>query len=928
MVEYDPHKIEKKWQQKWENSKIFEVTENLAKKESKYYVLEMYPYPSSELHMGHLRNYSIGDSFARYKRMCGFNILYPMGYDSFGLPAENAAIEHGLDPRKWTDSNIKAIQKQQKRIGLSYDWTRMIFSHDPNYYKWDQWFFLKMLEKGLAYRENSYVNWCPDCATVLANEQVQAGKCWRCDTEVEQKFLTQWFLKIREYAEELLDGLKIVDWPEKVKIMQSNWIGKSEGSIIKFRIEGEDRTIDIFTTRADTLYGVTFMVFAPEHPWVREWVDNSEYKNKFEIFYSEVMKQNKFERTNIDIEKKGMFIGKYAINPINKEKVPIYIGNFVIYEYGAGAVMAVPAHDQRDFEFAKAFNIPIKVVIQPYDYELNSEKITRAYESDGILTNSDEFNGIENKSAINSITKKLEEKGMGFKTINFKLRDWLISRQRYWGCPIPIIYCSDCGIVPVPYDDLPVELPTDVKFTGKGNPLKTSKSFINVICPECGKDAKRETDTMDTFIDSSWYFFRYCDPKSKEIPYRKEIVDYWGNVDQYIGGIEHAVMHLLYARFFTKVARDLNLHSHDEPFQKLLTQGMINKAHPYCQTCNTFAMKSDMKNKECKRCGSKYILKSVKMSKSLGNTVDPITIMDQYGADAARFFILFGASPKSGLEWSDEGVNFAFKFITNFFMLMCEKNGKFRNEITIKDNLVDYYLNKTIKNVTESLEVIDIRKALNEIIQFTSELTKYKVERVNEKIFTTCKKNLVQLLHPFIPHVTEEIWQILGNNDFLSLTQWPSYKEEVLTLENEYKWKLLDNTINSINQILQIVKKRDIKSLIIIIAAEWKYRFVSDLLDLIENLEDPKIIIKELLKNEKYKEHTKVIPQIVGKILKKRGKFVKSPLSFNEEYQFFINLKQILEKKYSCTIKITSELKSLEQKATQALPGRPAIILK
>jgi len=475
-IEYDFQKIEKKWQKKWEKEKIFEVKEDLSKNgKEKYYVLEMYPYPSSELHIGHLRNYSIGDSFARFKRMKGFNVLYPMGYDSYGLPAENAAIDHGIDPEKWTNLNIKSIQTQQKRIGLSYDWTRMVYSHDPNYYKWDQWFFLKMYEKGLAYRQESYVNWCPNCITVLANEQVQSGKCWRCSSEVVQQFLTQWFLKIRDYAEELLDGLDTVDWPDKVKTMQRNWISRSEGSIIRFPITGEDRTIDIFTTRADTLFGVTFMVFAPEHPWIKDWVKGTEYEESFEQFYEKVMKQDKFERTDIDVEKKGIFIGKHAINPITKEKIPIYIGNFVIYEYGAGAVMAVPGHDQRDFEFAKKYNIPIKVVIQPFEYELSADKMSRAYEGDGTLINSDEFNGMENRSAIDSISKKLESMGMGEETVNYKLRDWLISRQRYWGCPIPIIYCDTCGIVHVPYDDLPVELQKDVKFTGRGNPLKTSE---------------------------------------------------------------------------------------------------------------------------------------------------------------------------------------------------------------------------------------------------------------------------------------------------------------------------------------------------------------------------------------------------------------------------------------------------------------------
>ncbi|MGB5912954.1 MAG: leucine--tRNA ligase [Promethearchaeia archaeon] len=928
MVEYDPHIIEKKWQEKWENSKIFEVKEDLTKKDLKYYVLEMYPYPSSELHMGHLRNYSIGDTFTRYKRMCGFNVLYPMGYDSFGLPAENAAIDHGVDPRKWTDSNINAIQQQQKRIGLSYDWTRMLYSHDPNYFKWDQWFFLKMFDKGLAYREDSYVNWCPDCATVLANEQVQGGKCWRCNTDVEQRFLTQWFLKIRAYAEELLEGLNIVDWPEKVKLMQYNWIGKSEGSIIKFPIEGEERTIDIFTTRADTLFGATFMVFAPEHPWIREWVENTDYFKDFEQFYAEVVKQNKFERTDIDIEKKGMFIGKYAINPINNEKLPIYIGNFVIYEYGAGAVMAVPAHDQRDFEFAKEYNIPIKVVIQPYDYILNPAKMTRAYVSDGILYNSDEFNGMENRNAINAITEKLDQLEMGFATINYKLRDWLISRQRYWGCPIPIIYCENCGTVPVPYEDLPIKLPTDVKFTGKGNPLKTSKIYANVNCPKCNKPAKRETDTMDTFIDSSWYFFRYCDPESKDLPYRKNLVDYWGNVDQYIGGIEHAVMHLLYARFFTKVARDLNLHTLDEPFQRLLTQGMINKAHPYCPMCEAFAMKADMNNKECKRCGTKYILKSVKMSKSLGNTVDPISIMDKYGADAARFFILFGASPKSGLEWSDEGVDFAFKFIKKFFTLMYEPVDKIRKERNIRDILIEYYLNKSIKIVTENFDKIAIRDSINEIIQFISELNKYKLEGVNKKIFEICKQKVVKLLHPIAPHISEEIWEILGNKSFLSLTRWPSYDENILTVENDYKWKLLNNTMDSVNQILHIIKVTNIKELSIIVAEDWKHSIVSDLLELIENMEDHNQIIKEIMKNEDYKKYGKFISKIVGNVLKNRGKYMRSPLSADEEYRFFTEIKSLFEKKYLCPINVLHERDSREKKAIQAFPGRPALILK
>ncbi|MBY9014104.1 MAG: leucine--tRNA ligase [Candidatus Lokiarchaeota archaeon] len=927
--EFSFQKIEKKWQKKWQEEKIFEVKEDMSKNaKKKYYILEMYPYPSSELHIGHLRNYSIGDSFARYKRMKGFNVLYPMGYDSYGLPAENAAIDHGVDPEEWTDSNIESIQNQQKRIGLSYDWTRMVYSHNPNYYKWDQWFFLKMYEKGLAYRQESYVNWCPDCVTVLANEQVQGGKCWRCSSDVEQKFLTQWFLKIRDYAEELLNGLNTVDWPEKVKMMQRNWISRSEGTTIRFPIVGEDRTIDIFTTRADTLYGVTFMVFAPEHPWIKEWVKDSEYKDVFDNFYVEIMKQDKFERTNLDIEKKGIFIGKHAINPITKEQIPIYVGNFVIYEYGAGAVMAVPGHDQRDFEFAKEFNIPIKIVIQPFDYELNVNKMTRAYEGDGILVNSDEFNGMDNRSTIKSISKKLESMNMGEETINYKLRDWLISRQRYWGCPIPVIYCKNCGTLPVPFEDLPVVLPKDVKFTGKGNPLKTSKNFINVPCPKCGKQAERETDTMDTFVDSSWYFFRYCDPNEKKLPYKKEIADYWMNVDQYIGGIEHAIMHLLYARFFTKVARDIGLQSSSEPFQRLLTQGMINKAHPFCSECETFAMKAEMHDKNCRRCGTEFILKSVKMSKSLGNTVDPIGIMNKYGADAARFFILFGASPKSGLEWSDEGVDFAFKYVKHTFTLLIEPPKTVRNDKIIRDTLIEYNLNKTIKIVSEALNKLSIRDAINEIIQFTSELYRYKSEGVYKEVFEKCTEILTLLLHPFVPHMTEEVWEQMGNKGFLSLALWPNYEKNILSVENDYKWNLMNNTVDSINHIIQIIKKEKLNEMIIIIAAEWKFDLMLKLLSLAEKSKDQREIIGKLMENKEFKTKGKFVSQTVNKVLKNLGKYVKSPINAIDEFNFFFEIKKIYEKKYKCSVSIIPENESQENKAAQGLPGKPAIIIK
>ncbi|KKN19191.1 hypothetical protein LCGC14_0948280, partial [marine sediment metagenome] len=556
------------------------------------------------------------------------------------------------------------------------------------------------------------------------------------------------------------------------------------------------------------------MVFAPEHPRVREWVNGTEYEKDFNKLYKEVMHQDKFERSDIEIDKKGMFIGKYALNPINNEKIPIFIGNFVIYEYGAGAVMAVPAHDQRDFEFAKEFEIPIRIIIQPHDYELNSIKMTRAYESDGVLVNSDEFNGMENRSAINAITEKLAKNNIGNATINYKLRDWGISRQRYWGCPIPIIYCDACGMVPVPYEELPVYLPRDVSFTGEGNPLKTSETFINTTCPKCGKSAKRESDTMDTFVDSSWYFFSFCDPPSVEsdIPYTQDIVNYWGNVDLYVGGIEHAILHLIYARFFTKVSRDLGLHKFDEPFQKLLTQGMINKVHPYCPNCNAFLMEADLKQMKCKKCGNTNLIqKSVKMSKSYGNTVDPGEIIDKYGADAARFFILFGASPSSGLEWSDDGVNFAYKFVRNFFHLLTtpiQNKGKKR---TIRDELILYNLNKTIKLVTESITRIAIRDVINYIIQFVSDLAKYKEEGIMKKIYDECREKLLILFHPIVPHVTEEIWEIIGHNKFLSLISWPTYNSALLNSENEYRWNLLTNIIDDIKKIKLATKMNEIK---------------------------------------------------------------------------------------------------------------------
>jgi len=921
---YNPEAIEKKWQKKWADAKIFKVQAD-SKKE-KYYVLEMYPYPSATLHMGHLRNYSIGDCFARYKRMRGFNVLYPMGYDSFGLPAENAAIQHGIDPEKWTNDNIAQIKSQQERIGLSYDWDRMLYSHGENYYKWNQWIFLKNFEKGLAYRNEAYVNWCSSCNTVLANEQVVNGACWRCSTTVTQKFLTQWFFKIRDYADELLYKLDDIDWPEKVKVMQRNWIGRSEGTEIEFQIVDTNKKIRIFTTRADTLYGCTFMVFAPEHPLVAKWVKGTEYEQPFKEFYDEVLKEEKFQRISVTIEKKGLFIGKYAINPINNEKIPVYVGNFVVYEYGAGAIMAVPAHDQRDFEFAKKFNIPIKVVIQPFEYELNGDKMSRAYEGDGLLANSEEFNQIENRTAIKEISKKLEKIGNGKELINYKLRDWLISRQRYWGTPIPIIYCDKCGVVPVPYEDLPVKLPKDIKFTGSGNPLETSDKFVKCKCPKCNGDARRETDTMDTFVDSSWYFFRFCDPINTETLYDPEIIDYFMPVNQYIGGIEHAIMHLLYARFFTKILRDLGLYKHDEPFLKLLTQGMVNKEHPYCENCHKFLHFGRFKDGMCLECGDPHTMKSAKMSKSLGNTVDPNVLVDKYGADTSRFFILFSANPEKEMEWSDKGVEFTWNFTNRVYNLLLETPTEYQTEDTINDQFMLFHLNKTIQDVTNGLETLQLRDAAYSIHQFIEKLRTYRNKPVNQAIFEESVEKVTLLLAPFIPHLMEEIWERYGHKNFISLEKWPSYNEAVITPEIEYKWNLLQDLISDIKNILKIIKLTNLKKLKLIVAENWKYQLFKLISEELEKGTDRKELMKKIMQTN-LRKHGKQVNKIINKVLTSPKIIPSIELTQATEIEFYKAITSNLAEKFSINIQIMQEDESSEQKAINAIPGKPVIII-
>ncbi len=762
---YDFSEIERKWQKIWEEEKTFKVTEDPDKE--KYYVLEMFPYPSGKLHMGHVRNYSIGDVVARFRTMNGYNVLHPMGYDAFGLPAENAAIQHKVEPAEWTWGNIAEMNRQLRQLGLSYDWDREVATAHPSYYKWMQWIFIQFYKAGLAYKKESQVNWCPSCQTVLANEQVVDGCCERCGTLVGKKNLSQWYFKITDYAERLLSNLDKLDgWPNKVKIMQRNWIGKSHGAEATFDVQDYDEKLTVFTTRIDTIYGTTFMVLAPEYPSVPDMVKGTEYEADTMAYIERCARMSEIDRTSTTNEKTGVFIGKYAINPFTGKTMPIYIADYVLMGYGTGAVMGVPAHDQRDFEFAKKFGIEIVPVIDPQDPDVDLNDLKEACAAEGKVINSGEFNGMDNKEAIDKIAEVAEERGIGRKTINYRLRDWLISRQRYWGTPIPMIYCDDCGWVPEKEENLPVLLPTDVEFTGKGeSPIVTSKSFVDTVCPICGKPAKREVDTMDTFLDSSWYELRYCDARNDEEVFSKDKVDYWMNVDQYIGGVEHAIMHLMYARFFQMALYDLGLVKDEEPFQNLLTQGMVIKGYT--------------------DSNGKYI--KAKMSKSLGNVVGPAEIIEKYGADTARLFILFAAPPDRELDWSDEGVEGSFRFLNRIWRLAYDFTENYENipgsyEIrNDADKKLAYTLNYTIKKVTEDIrDRFNFNTAISAVMELVNELYKYKEGDVNDALYSTCIRTILVLLAPFVPHITEELWQELGYEGYVYDQTWPTWNEDEL----------------------------------------------------------------------------------------------------------------------------------------------------
>lgn len=763
---YAPHDIEAKWQKYWEENKTFKV--EMDKDKPKSYVLEMFPYPSGNLHMGHVRNYSIGDVIARFRTMKGFNVLHPMGWDSFGMPAENAAIKHNIPPKKWTLENIANMTRQLKALGLSYDWDREVTTCKEDYYKWTQWFFELFYKRGLAVKKESAVNWCDTCNTVLANEQVIDGKCWRCDHEVVKKDLSQWFFKITDYADELLKDLDLLPgWPERVKTMQHNWIGRSEGLEFSFEIPALNDTVAVYTTRPDTAYGVTFMALAAEHPLIKKICENNPKADEINAFCERVRNQSEIERTSSESEKEGVFTGVYCINPFTGRKVEIWVTNYVLYDYGTGAVMGVPTGDQRDWMFADKYGIEKIVTICPVGKELKLEEMTCAYEEkEGMLVNSGEFTGMEMHKAMSAIMDKAEAEGFGKRRVNYRLRDWLISRQRYWGAPIPIIYCPHCGEVLVPDDQLPVRLPEDVSFTaGAKSPLATSEEFVHCKCPKCGADATRETDTMDTFLCSSWYYLRYTDAHNDKMPFDKELNNYWGPVDQYIGGIEHAILHLLYSRFFVKVLRDAGLVDYDEPFSNLLTQGMVIKD-------------------------------GAKMSKSLGNVVSPEEILSKYGADTARLFILFAAPPERELEWSDQGVEGSFRFLNRIWRIVQAFEAVLAQKVTEYDhsNLSEAdkdlrrVLHSSIKKVTNDIETrFNFNTAISTMMELVNALYAYKeaAKEPNAGLIYEAISDLIKMMSPFVPHITEELWRgAIDANSSVHEQSWPECDEEALKVDN------------------------------------------------------------------------------------------------------------------------------------------------
>ena len=850
MSDYIPQDTEESWQKAWDEAKIFNA--DFKEGNPVFYCLEMYPYPSGKMHMGHVRNYSIGDAVARYKRLMGFDVLYPMGFDSFGMPAENAAIAEGGHPHDITEKNMASITEQIKRMGFSYDWRRLVKSHDPQYYRWNQWFFLKFLESGLAYQQHAPVNWCEPCSTVLANEQVKAGRCWRCNAPVIQKGMSQWFLDITKYAQELLDGLETIQFPENVKALQQDWIGRSEGAEIEFSLEESDDKIRVFTTRPDTLFGATFVTLAPEHELAQRLVAGTEYEAEWKSLHDEIIAMSEFDRIKNMGKKKGVPTGAFAIHPLTGDRVPIWIGNFVIATYGTGAVMAVPGHDERDFEFANKYDIPIKRVLVMSEEDDADKPLETAESNLGWMVNSglDGFDGLYGDEAKNAVCDALEKKGIGKGTINWKIRPWLISRQRYWGTPIPIIHCEKCGAVPVPEDQLPVELPRDVVFDGKGNPLESSETFCNVDCPKCGIPARRETDTMDTFVDSSWYFLRYTDSMQEEICFNPEVANHWMNVDFYCGGIEHAQMHLIYARFWTKALRDIGLHDIDEPFNELLCQGMVNKAAPWCEPCG-ITLPVAHAGKKCPQCDFILTERSAKMSKSLGNTVSPEDMIEKYGADTVRLFILFAANPTAGMDWSDSALEANYRQMVQLYS-MPESILAWDGEASGIDLWMRARLKQRCAQWQAAMESYDLRGAVDAShFDVVKDLNWYR--RRGGSNLTVGKEVLEVWTHMIsvaTPHLAEDWWKLLGNDDLVAgrvfETPSPLTSEELAAIESE---TYLRSFLEQARKVSKVAIKHlggNPQSATIHISRPWKRELAQAAISHIDSGENVKSFVKVL----------------------------------------------------------------------------------
>jgi len=801
-AKYLPHGIERKWQARWQADDLFRATDDFSR--PKYYLLEMFPYPSGNIHMGHVRNYTIGDVVARYKRMRGFNVLHPMGWDAFGMPAENAAIANNTHPARWTYANIDKMRSQLKRLGFSYDWEREVATCRPEYYRWEQWLFLKMYAQGLAFRKESYVNWCDPCQTVLANEQVEAGMCWRCGKPVRQKKLWQWFFRITRYAEDLLQHCdRLPGWPEKVITMQKNWIGKSLGAEIRFPLEKGEEAIAVFTTRHDTVFGATFMCLAPEHPLVPQLCRGTPQETEVLNFIERISHQDRSAKAVENYEKEGVFVGAYCLNPMNGRRMPIYTANFALMEYGTGAVMSVPAHDQRDLEFARKYGLDVIVVVQPEDRELDPARMTEAYTGEGLMVNSGRFNGMPNRQAQEAIADQLEEQRLGRRTVSFRLRDWGISRQRYWGAPIPIIYCDRCGTVPVPEKDLPVVLPEDADLLEGGkSPLPALEAFAQVVCPKCNAPgARRETDTMDTFVESSWYFERFCSPKCDTAMFDTDVVNYWMPVDQYIGGVEHAILHLLYSRFYTRVLRDEGLVSYKEPFTRLLTQGMVCKETLACPEHGLLFpadIHTDDGERVCGICRKPVAVGRVeKMSKSKKNVIDPNTLLERYGADTTRLFCLFAAPPEKDLEWSEQGVEGGYRFLNRVWRLAADWIPVVKSVRPydagpgeLEEELRDIYrkTHETIQKVTRDIEErFHFNTAISAVMEFFNALASMRMDADRSQntagVMRCALEALTLMLSPIVPHIAEELWEGLGHSQSILLAPWPVWREDAIARE-------------------------------------------------------------------------------------------------------------------------------------------------